>query len=311
MAPRNLPPTSRLQSPMATEPRSPRRRWIKRLAVAGALSSLAVLLTAWLLVGHLIAPRHHEIGPAPRNMPVQDVSFDSESGSRIHGWYVTRRTDNPAVLLLHAIHGDRTWMMTRAGMLLNAGYAILAIDLSAHGESQGEGITFGWREHHDVTAAVRYLREVKGHARVGAIGESLGGAAIVMGDRSEHLNAVILEMVFMDLDSAVFDRVAQWLGPWGATIIAPLLTGQGPRRLGFASDELRPIDRVGDLASPVFVMGGECDAHTPSEDTRALFDAAQGPKELWIVPGAIHANLHAQARAAYNERVLAFLAKHL
>tara|TARA_R110002126_G_scaffold91744_5_gene218183 strand:+ start:1790 stop:2635 length:846 start_codon:yes stop_codon:yes gene_type:complete len=281
------------------------------LAITGVVFVLLVLLTAWSLVGYLTAPRHHDVGPPPRNMPVQDVAFESDSGSRIHGWYVTRTENAPAILLVHGLHGDRTWMMTRAGILLNAGYAILAIDLSAHGESEGEGITFGWREHHDVTAAVRFLREIKGHERVGAIGESLGGASIVMGDRSQRLDAVVLEMVFRDLDSAVHDRVARWLGSWGASIIAPLLTVQGPRRMGFAADDLRPIERIGDLDAPVFVMGGDRDAHTPTEDTRALYEAARGPKELWLVPGAIHTNLQAQARDAYAERVLAFFAEHL
>ena len=55
----------------------------------------------------------------------------------------------------------------------------------------------------------------------------------------------------------------------------------------------------------------ELDERTPQGETRALFDAAPDPKHLWIVPGATHRDLHRQAGAEYEARVLTFLATHL
>jgi fermentation-respiration switch protein FrsA (DUF1100 family) len=42
-----------------------------------------------------------------------------------------------------------------------------------------------------------------------------------------------------------------------------------------------------------------------------LFDAAAGPKQLWLVPGARHEDLREFAPADYEQRVLAFLAEYL
>jgi fermentation-respiration switch protein FrsA (DUF1100 family) len=84
----------------------------------------------------------------------------------------------------------------------------------------------------------------------------------------------------------------------------------GPR-LGVARSALRPIDRMAGLGCPVLLISGVEDAHTTAADTRALFDAAQDPKELWLVDGAGHVDLHAAAPAAYAARVGAFLGRHL
>jgi cephalosporin-C deacetylase-like acetyl esterase len=46
-------------------------------------------------------------------------------------------------------------------------------------------------------------------------------------------------------------------------------------------------------------------------DSRALFNAAQEPKEGWVVQGAAHENLHRFAKTEYERRVLQFFAQAL
>ena len=42
-----------------------------------------------------------------------------------------------------------------------------------------------------------------------------------------------------------------------------------------------------------------------------LIAAAARPKELWVVEGAAHVDLHAYASADYESRIGGFLARHL
>ena len=51
-------------------------------------------------------------------------------------------------------------MLGRAEFLHRQGFAVLAPDFQAHGESPGEHVTFGARESLDAAAALAYL-----HAR--------------------------------------------------------------------------------------------------------------------------------------------------
>ena len=46
-------------------------------------------------------------------------------------------------------------------------------------------------------------------------------------------------------------------------------------------------------------------------ESRALFERAREPKELFVVPGAGHSEARSVAGAAYVERVLGFLGSHL
>ena len=59
------------------------------------------------------------------------------------------------------------------------------------------------------------------------------------------------------------------------------------------------------------IVAGTEDRHTEVEETRQLFKEARSPKELWLVEGAEHENLHRYAGQEYEERVLQFLRKHL
>ena len=76
-------------------------------------------------------------------------------------------------------------------------------------------------------------------------------------------------------------------------------------------DELSPITRINNLNSPVLFISGTHDAHTLQSETERLYAAARNPKELWIVPGGGHFNMHSYAGKEYEQRITAFLSQYL
>ncbi len=104
--------------------------------------------------------------------------------------------------------------------------------------------------------------------------------------------------------------LAQRFGRLGAAL-APALLVQLPLRLGVGRHELRPLDALPALGAPVLIASGALDRHTPWARTLRLHEAAAEPRQLWRVDGAAHVDLHAFAPAAYEARILAFLARHL
>lgn len=164
-------------------------------------------------------------------------------------------------------------MLDRARFLHAAGYSTLLIDLQATGESKGEAITFGWRERHDVLAAVAFTRKRAPNAKVAIIGSSLGGAATLLAE--PDVDAIVLEAVYPSIDRAVQNRIAIRTGNTMAQLASPLLLWQLKPRLGVSADALRPIDHIGNLRCPLLVISGANDEHTTAADTRALFAAAR------------------------------------
>lgn len=289
-----------------------RRAWSwRRLAVGGVVAGVIICCGLVLYFGSLLArPVRGSAGPIPDDPPMQAVSFSSESGSTLEGWFARREKQTGGVVLLHGIRANRRSMLGRARFLYDAGYSVLVFDLQAHGESDGERITFGFLESLDARAAVRFLRDRLPGEPVAAIGSSLGGAACVLGADPIDVDVLVLEAVYPDVGTAIRNRLRLRYGRPGEWL-APLLTFQIKPRMGIDVEDLSPLRNMEHIQAPVLVMSGELDQRTTVEDSRQLFDAAPQPKYLWIVPGARHVDFHRHAGSLYEDKVLRFLHLHM
>jgi fermentation-respiration switch protein FrsA (DUF1100 family) len=286
------------------------------LGVLGLFSFVAAILLVAIGVGELLS------GAAPTavntlstDIPVEPVQIPASTHSReenssVHGWLLRGARNGGVVLLVHSIRSNRVEMLSRAKFLNEQGYSVLLIDLQAHGETPGDRITFGLRESEDVEAAVAYLRNTFPGERIAAIGVSLGAAAIVLAKNPLRLDAVILESLHPTIKEAVENRLKLHLGQIGP-VFSPLLLSQLSFRLNVSPDELNPISRIGDLNAPLLLISGTDDRHTTVAEAERLFDAARQPKEIWIVPGGGHFNMHAYAGKEYESRISDFLEWYL
>lgn len=254
----------------------------------------------------LAAPVQAKIGSAPSDLGAEPISFKSESGALVKGWWCPIEKSKGSVLLLPGIRANRLSMVDRARFLRRAGYSILLIDFQATGESKGDHITFGWKESRDVLAAVSFIRERQPATKIAIIGSSLGGAAALLAIPPLKVDALVLEEVYPTIEIATRNRLENYLGPLGG-YTASLLLRQLHSRLGTSANDLRPIDHISSANCSVLMICGEKDRNTRRTDTQMLFDEARSPKQLWIVPKAGHVDLHRAATAEYEERVLAFL----
>lgn len=276
-------------------------------AVAGAMF-------LWGMSGCVLArPARAVIGSAPAALGARNVEFPSASGSVIHGWLAMGRPGAGAVLLLHGMGGNRTAMLGRARFLHRKGFTVLAPDFQAHGESPGQHITFGELESLDARAALAFLKATAPRERIGIIGVSMGGAALLVGPEPLDADALVLESVYPTFRDAVADRIHVWLGPLGfvSGAVTPALIQLVAPRIGVDPKQLRPIDAIAKVDEPLLVIAGTKDQYTKIAETKALFARATAPKELWEVVGAAHEDLHHYAPAEYERRVGDFLTEHL
>jgi fermentation-respiration switch protein FrsA (DUF1100 family) len=275
-----------------------------------AVSCIAVTTAIWVYAGLLVAPVPRVIGAPPSTLPgAIRAEFESESGSRIVGWFAKPQSPMGTVVLAHSVRSDRRAMASRASFLLAAGYSVLLYDSQAHGESHGSAITFGHLESLDATAAVAFARAQNPAAPVAFLGVSQGGAAALLARPPLDVSAMVLEAVYPTIRQATENRITMRLGPLGQ-YFAPLFLLQLSPRLGVAAEDLEPIRAAHRLASPALFIAGELDQHTTLEESRSLYRAAPEPKELWVLPGAAHENFHARAGEEYERRVLDFFSSH-
>lgn len=280
------------------------------------MNAALLILAPLLAIGAVLAAGEILSGPAPALVGEPPAALHATTvriaapGGHVAGWLAQGVPHQGAVLLLHGVRGNRSDMLGRALFLSKLGYTVLLIDLPSHGESSGRRITFGAHEKDGVSAALAFLAQQFPGERIGVIGVSLGAASLVLSHPQPAPAAVVLESMYPTIEEAVSNRLRMRLGAPGSWL-APLLVQQLPLRTGVSPAQLRPVDDVAGLRSPVLLIAGAADLHTPAAETRRIYAALPGPKQLWLVDGAAHVDLHAFAPAEYERRVGAFLAAWL
>jgi alpha-beta hydrolase superfamily lysophospholipase len=285
----------------------------RRSKIFGALFFAAFLLGGifvWNIGSVLVAPANRPIGNPPPNLHAQSVEFPSASGATIHGWLVAGQPGKGVVVLMHGIHANRLSLVARAEFLLRAGYSVLLFDFQGHGESIAKTITFGFLECRDATAAVNFVREKFPGEKIGVIAISLGAASALLAEPPLPVSALVLESSFPTIYQATEDRMVLRFGFLGK-LATPLLLCQLKPRLGIGPDDLKPIQHATKITAPKFFLAGTADRDTTLPESQALFAAAAEPKQLWLLDGAAHVDLHAFAQAEYERRILEFLSKNL
>src|SRR5215831_15323111 len=262
------------------------------LLTVSVLIAVGLALATSLLVGTLAsAPAPVAVGSPPTDLPIESVSIESKSGSRLAGWLIHGQSKGGAVLLMHGVRANRREMLGRTRLLYKHGFSVLLFDFQAHGESPGRSITFGYLESMDARAAFEYLQRAVPGERVGIIGTSLGGAATILADPPIEADAMVLEAVFASFRSAVENRLAIKLGEAGR-VLAPMLLWQIKLRLGFDPQSLQPSDSIARLHVPLLLIAGAADRHATLAEMNQLYAQANEPKQLWVIAGAKHVDFH-------------------
>ncbi len=102
---------------------------------------------------------------------------------------------------------------------------------------------------------------------------------------------------------------ARWAIPLADIGARVIVAGVALRTRSWLGDPIRAVRRLAPRA--LLVIATREDRLISWRQGLALFEAAGEPKELWVVDGAEHGDAYLAQPAAYRERVLAFLERHL
>lgn len=281
-----------------------RHRLVRPAFVLFLLASL--LCIGIVVVGSkLTGPARSDIGAPPLWLGAEEVELTGPRGSAIRGWFVVAHNAKGSVALLHPVRGNRKSMLGRARFLLEGGYSVLLIDLQAHGESDGDKITFGHLESLDAISAVGFLRRERPDQPVFVLGWSLGGAAALLAEPALTVDGFVLESVYPTIDTAVYNRLGIRFGRIGE-LMSPVFVFVLDVFSDLDSKQLMPVVKAVDTSAPVLIIGGEDDRRTTVDNTKVLYDVFTQRKALWVIPAARHQDFHALTGAEYERRILEF-----
>ena len=218
--------------------------------------------------------------PSAVGAPVEEVTFGDHAS--LYGWFVPGRHDR-ALLIFCGNGGNLTHRAPLlARMRRELGASLFIFDYQGYGRSSGvpsEAATYA-----DARAALAYLRgrpEVDPRG-IAYYGESLGSAVAVDLAADEPPLALVLNAPFTSIPDMAREHYR---------LLGPLLS--------LVRTRYDTAARVGNVQVPLLVVHGADDRVVPPEQGRRVFDAANEPKRLLVVPRAGHNDLTSVGGAAY------------
>lgn len=264
----------------------------------------------------LTARRKPDTKDSPQNhgLKFERVHFPSTDGLILEGWWIPVDETKGTVIQCHGQNGSMDADIGAAKMLHDAGFNVLMFNFRAHGQSQGEYVTFGWYEEADLHGAIEYLARQYNINAVGVLGFSMGSTVAI---RTAGLNDNIKCVVADGAIGRLHHTLARWLVDkgfpnWIATPFTWAMLWMAGQRTGASMTKVNTVQWAAQMQNcpTLFIHGGE-DHLVPIADIEDLVANAPVHTKLWIVPGCKHREIHLLYPDEYAERITAWFSQHL
>lgn len=206
----------------------------------------------------------------PPGLDYEDVSFTTEDGVQLHGWYCPVPDPKAYVLFAHGNAGNLTY---RYPDLLNftkkLGVTIFAFDYRGFGRSEGYPSERGLLK--DARAARAWFAEKEQieQSEIVLFGRSLGGGVMIDLAAKDGAKALILESTFVSLPAVANEHL-------------PLSPGL------LMVNRFNSLKKLPKYHGPLILAHGTDDKLIPLEQGQKLFEVANEPKQMVTIPGAGH-----------------------
>jgi len=199
------------------------------------------------------------------------------------------------VLHLHSSSGSRCEALQLLPFLLPMGVSVCSFDFTGCGKSEGEYVTLGHDEQHDVENMLEHLH-ASGVANVAIWGRDLGAVAAIMylsrsqASRPLPVQALICDSAYSNLEDLCVEFAdEQQMHLPGFVVKGGLkvfVSKELNRLVHFRLSDMKPVSRVRSIKNiPAIFLHGENDRVVRARHSRKLASKYGGDKELLLVPG--------------------------
>ena len=222
---------------------------------------------------------------------IEEVRTRTDDGLELTHWFLPPAApDGPVVAVFHGNAGHLGDRVPKLLPLAGAGYGLLFAGYRGYSGNPGRP------NEADLTSDSRDLLawlEARGTppGRTVLFGESLGSGVAVKLAAEGRGAAVVLESPYSSV--AAVAQMHYWYLPARWLIL----------------DKWDSMAHIGRVAAPLLILHGAEDRTIPLRFGQALFEAAAEPKDMLVMPGAVHVDLF--DHPGVTERVIEFLRTHV
>ncbi len=212
------------------------------------------------------------------NLPYEKVRVKSHDGLTLSARYYHTRDGAPLEIQLHGYKSIS--LHDFSGGCLEAikrGYNVLLVDQRAHGESEGNTISFGVLERYDVLTWIEYANERFGaDTKIILVGISMGAGTVIMSSSlslPENVVGIIADCPYSTPTKIIAKVMRDMKLP--TPLLLPFVRLGGMLFGGFDISSASPLSALENAKIPILILHGEGDTFVPIEMSEELLGASE------------------------------------
>ncbi|WP_206858805.1 alpha/beta hydrolase [Candidatus Enterococcus mangumiae] len=306
--------------------------WIKILIGAALLVTVVLVFAGNYFYNYAVVPSEKDFleGDTPGTTKTNEESAaqswfanpenrkewhqTSADGLELSAIYLPASYSHKTAIVAHGYMGDAETMANYAKMFHDLGYNVLVPDARGHGKSEGDYIGFGWHERKDYVKWIDQVIETNGQSEeIVLYGISMGAATVMMTSGETlpaNVKAIIEDCGYSSVNEELSYQLNELFGlpPFPLIQVTSLMT---KIRAGYFFGEADSIKQLEKNKLPMLFIHGDADTFVPYEMLDKVYQATNGPKEKYVVPGAEHAKAYSVDPEKYQQTVSSFLEKYV
>ena len=312
------------------------RKLTNIMAIAVVAISLNSCLAGKYMCGYALQPKPHGVEDIERtrhkadsllpgstawydNLKAQgilkDTTINGYQDKKVHAVYapaINPDKANGTAIVVHGYTDNHYVFLYLVRMYRDEfNYNVLVPDLQYHGYSEGDAAQMGWFDRFDVEKWADVAHGIYKDDFIVVHGVSMGGATVMMmsGDPlPEYVKCFVEDCGY----SSAWDQFAFNLKQTFHLPPFPILNSASivcRNRYGWGFKEASSVKQVAKSTQPMLFIHGDADDFVPYVQLEKNYNAkTMGYKEMYVCPGAVHANSFAKDPETYKARVKGFLA---
>ena len=235
----------------------------------------------------------------------------SHDGLTLAARYLPPKAEAVPRAIVLMVHGYRSTPMNDfscgAYDMRAMGLGCLLIEHRAHLTSEGDTITFGVMERHDVVGWARYLKEKFPDTPVILDGISMGASTVMMScalDLPDNVRGIVADCGFTSMDDMFRRIIGEWfhLPAWP---FIPLASLYCRLKNGFGFADVSAQDALLNAKVPVLLAHGTGDTFVPFEMGERIYETVRDKIDVTFIraEGAEHGLSYLCEHDAYRREI--------
>ena len=217
----------------------------------------------------------------------------------------------PCVIYLHANASSRIEGLHVRRFLLKRNINLCIFDFQGSGLSEGEYISLGYHEKHQVKNIVDFVEKYPGVGKIGLWGRSMGAAtALIYANMDKRIKAIVVDSPFEDFRKLAKEMVLGQIKLPGFLVEGAIsIIGKSVKnRNGMDINDIKAIDAVKNCDIPIIFIHAKDDELVPYHHSEDLIKNYKGKNKILKTVNGGHNGRRVNHLMEY---VGDFFAKHL